>query len=324
MESAGTVWVSEAKPALDVYLLRVLATLLAEGSVTRTAVRLDQSQPAISAALRRLREITGDPLLVRGKSGLVATARGAALLEPARTALREIARIEAQPAAFDPATSTRPLRIGSPDYLNALFLPTVVMLVRAQAPAATLEWQSLGPRFDYERALEGGALDVVIGNWPEPPEPLHRRELFADRMVCLMSSRHPLAGRRMTQEEYLAAAHLAPTPYSPTQRGLVDLHLSRLRLKRQVAVTIPYFTLAPYVLAQSDLLFTTTAFFAEHYAERLALTVAELPIAFPSMHYYQLMHERAAREAEVLWLAELIAQATRLLLARRVPDPAPE
>lgn len=76
---------AEAKPPLDIYLLRVLATLLAEGSVTRTAVRLDQSQPAISAALRRLRDITGDPLLVRGKSGLVPTERGAALLDPART-----------------------------------------------------------------------------------------------------------------------------------------------------------------------------------------------------------------------------------------------
>ncbi len=312
---------NESRPVLDLYLLRVLATLLAEGSVTRTAVRLDQSQPAISAALRRLRDIIGDPLLVRGKSGLVPTQRGAALLEPAQTALREIDRIVRQPSAFDPARSQRSFRIGSPDYLNVLFLPTVVEQFRRQAPAALLEWHSLGPSFDYERALESGSLDIVIGNWPEPPESLRRADLFADRMVCLMSSRHSLAGTTLTQEQYLQAAHLAPTPYSPTQRGIVDLHLARERLKRHVAVSIPYFTLAPYVLVDSDLLFTTTEFFAEYYAGFLPLTVSALPIAFPPMRYYQLWHERAEHSAELRWLGGLIGEATRTLLRARGRDP---
>ncbi len=312
---------TEPKPALDIYLLRVLATLLAEGSVTRTAVRLDQSQPAISAALRRLRDIIGDPLLVRGKSGMVPTQRGAALLEPARNALREIERIVGQPAAFDAASSARSFRIGSPDYLNVLFLPTVVELFRGQAPAAELEWHSLGPNFDYERALESGALDIVIGNWPEPPESLSRDTLFADRMVCLMSRQHGLADAPLTREQYLAAAHLAPTPYSPTQRGIVDLHLARERLKRRVVVTIPYFTLAPYVLMQSDLLFTTTAFFAEYYAGFLPLTVAECPIAFPPMQYYQLWHERAEHSPDVRWLAGIVRQATRKLLSAQGRSP---
>lgn len=313
---------AEAKPPLDIYLLRVLATLLAEGSVTRTAVRLDQSQPAISAALRRLRDITGDPLLVRGKSGLVPTERGAALLDPARNALREIDRIVAEPPAFDAARSTRGFRVGSPDYLNVLFLPTVVEQFRRQAPAAQLEWHSLGPTFDYERALESGALDIVIGNWPEPPESLRRSELLADRMVCLMSARHALAGQTLTLDQYLQAAHLAPTPYSPNQRGLVDLHLARERLKRRVAVTIPYFTLAPYVLATSDLLFTTSEFFAEYYAGFLPLSVSSLPIEFPPMRYYQLWHERAEHAQDVRWLAGIIGQATRTLLQARRLRPS--
>ncbi len=313
---------SEARPALDLYLLRVLATLLAEGSVTRTAVRLDQSQPAISAALRRLRDIIGDPLLVRGKSGLVPTELGASLLEPARTALREIDRITRQPPAFDPARTQRSFRIGSPDYLDVLFLPTVVEQFRRLAPAAQLECHSLGPSFDYERALEAGTLDIVIGNWPEPPENLRRADLFADRMVCMMANRHPLAGQRLTREQYLQAAHLAPTPYSPTQRGVVDVHLARERLKRHVAVSIPYFTLAPYVLLNSDLLFTTGEFFAEYYAGFLPLTVAASPIDFPPMHYYQLWHERADHSAELRWLAGVIDEATRSLLRARGRPPS--
>ncbi|MDI9649264.1 LysR family transcriptional regulator, partial [Burkholderia cenocepacia] len=113
---------SQQREAIDTYLLRVLHTLLMERSVTRAAVKLNQSQPAISAALRRLRDITGDPLLVRGKSGMVPTEYGLRLLEPVQNALREIERIKFQQHNFDPATSIRCYRIGCPDYLNVLFV----------------------------------------------------------------------------------------------------------------------------------------------------------------------------------------------------------
>ena len=117
---------SQQREAIDTYLLRVLHTLLMERSVTRAAVKLNQSQPAISAALRRLRDITGDPLLVRGKAGMVPTEYGLRLLEPTQNALREIERIKVQQHNFEPSTSVRCYRIGCPDYLNVLFVPTVV------------------------------------------------------------------------------------------------------------------------------------------------------------------------------------------------------
>jgi len=129
---------SQQREAIDTYLLRVLHTLLMERSVTRAAVKLNQSQPAISAALRRLRDITGDPLLVRGKSGMVPTEYGLRLLEPTQNALREIERIKVQQHNFDPSTSVRCYRIGCPDYLNVLFVPTVVERFRLAAPNATL------------------------------------------------------------------------------------------------------------------------------------------------------------------------------------------
>lgn len=164
---------------IDTHLLRVLHTILTECSVTRAAVKLDQSQPAVSAALRRLREITSDPLLVRGERGMVSTAYGLRLLESAQNALDEIGRIGVQQHNFGPATSIRCFRIGCPDFLNPLFVPTVVALFLQAAPHATLEFQSLGPSFDYEVALEEGELDIVIGDWPEPPEQLHLANYYA-------------------------------------------------------------------------------------------------------------------------------------------------
>jgi len=306
---------SQQREAIDTYLLRVLHTLLMERSVTRAAVKLNQSQPAISAALRRLRDITGDPLLVRGKSGMVPTEYGLRLLEPVQNALREIERIRFQQHNFDPATSIRCYRIGCPDYLNVLFVPTVVERFRLAAPNATLEFHSLGPAFDYELALEEGKLDIVIGNWPEPPEQLHLSNLFVDQIVCLMSNAHPFAKRGgLTLDQYLNAPHLAPTPYSVGQRGAIDVHLARERLKRHVVVTLPYFNLAPYVLVKSDLVFTTTRLFADHYARFLPLTVVPAPLDFPPMQYYQLWHERCHYSDEVRWLRSLIAEATKTLI----------
>ncbi|ABQ30376.1 MULTISPECIES: LysR substrate-binding domain-containing protein [Acidiphilium] len=302
------------RDTVDIYLLRVLHTLLVEGSVTRTAVRLNQSQPAISAALRRLRDITGDPLLVRAKSGMVPTERGLALLEPVTNALHEISRIAIARDAFDPKHSIRSFRIGSPDYLNILFVPSLVERFRAAAPHARLELHPLTSDADYEESLASGTFDLVLGNWPEPPKRLQRRTLFSDEVVCLLAADHPLAqrfraGGTISEADYLTAAHLAPTPYSPTQRGPIESHLTRARLKRNVQILVPYFSLAPPLLLKTDLIFTTTRRFAEFHARHLPLAVVPSPIDFPAVEYYLLWHPRGHLSDEVQWLINLVASA---------------
>ncbi len=311
---------SQQREAIDTYLLRVLHTLLIERSVTRTAVKLNQSQPAISAALRRLRDVTGDPLLVRSKAGMVPTDHGLWLLEPVRNALHEIDRICFHQPNFDPATSTRCYRVASPDYLNVLFVPMIVERFRRAAPNAMLEFHSLGPSFDYPAALESGQLDVVIGNWPEPPEQLHLSNLLTDEIVCLMSETHPFAKRgALTLDQYLKAPHLVPNPYSVGQRGAIDTFLAQAKLTRNIAISLPYFNLVPYALVKSDLIFTTTRLFADHYAKLLPLVVLPAPLDFPPMPYYQLWHERVHHSEEVRWLRSLISDATRTLLEQKQP-----
>lgn len=106
---------------LDTYLLRVFSMLIAERSVSRTALRMNQSQPAISAALKRLREVLGDPLLVREKGGMVPTERALSLLSHANSALAEIDRMTSEPEGFDASTSRHAFSIGAPDYLAPAF-----------------------------------------------------------------------------------------------------------------------------------------------------------------------------------------------------------
>ncbi len=300
---------SRASDPLDTYLLRVLCTLLAERSVSRTAIRLNQSQPAISAALKRLREIFNDPLLVRGRDGFVPTERAQTLHAQAQRALEEIERLFVERERFEPATSAQTFRVGSPDFLAVSFVRHLGEAFRREAPNARLVVQSLGPELDYEKALSGGGLDVVIGNWPEPPEGLHLALLLEDEIVCVMGTANPLAQAELDAQAYLRAAHIAPMPYSVAQRGVVESHLASLRLERNVRVVLPFFGQAPYLLPDTDLVFTTSRHFAEHYARFLPLAIRPAPFDFPRMRFYQLWHERTHWSASHRWLRSLLGQA---------------
>jgi DNA-binding transcriptional LysR family regulator len=296
---------------VDSYLLRVLVSLVSERNVSRTAIRLNQSQPAISKALNRLREIYGDPLLVREKGGMAATDRAIALREHARRALAEIDAMRAGAEQFDAASSQQTFRIGSPDFMVASFLAGAVERFCGQAPRARLVVLPLAADFDYERALAQGELDVVVGNWPEPPPHLHLSLLLEDEVVCLTSLNDPRALRGLTREQYLAARHVVPLSYSPAQRGVVETHLAGLRVARDARIVVPYFELAPYLLVNTDLVFTTARHFAAHFARLLPLAVSAAPFDFPRMRFYQLWHERSQQSPPHRWFRGLLTEAAR-------------
>jgi len=307
--------------SLDIWLVRVLRTLLVERSVTQTALRLNQTQPAISTALRRLRETLNDPILVRGKSGMVPTEYGASLLPSAQQVLREVDFVATPHGDFDPGRSRRTFRVAAPDYLNDFFMPTVIAQFREEAPHARLEIESLTPTLDHSAALDAGELDLVIGNWPKPDTRFEKSDLFADTVVCLMRADHPLAQAPMTRETYLAAPHLAPTPYSGASGGAIDTGFARARAERHIVTTLPYFGLVPQVLLQSDLIFTTTRRFATHYANILPLAVVDVPIPFPRIKCYQLWHPQPDRPSDVGWLRTLMSQVSERLVAQKARRP---
>jgi DNA-binding transcriptional LysR family regulator len=287
--------------------------LLEERSVSRAARRLGQAQPAVSAALKRLRELFCDPLLVREKLDMVPTARAQMLGAQARIALDAMERVMASPVAFDASVAERTFRVASPDYLAPSFLADLARRLRSEAPHCRLEVHPMGPDFDSERALAEDKLDVIIGNWPAPPERLHLSLLLEDELVCLVRRGHPLAGKRLTEATYLAASHLVPMRYSSLQRGVVETHLASLKLARDARVVMPYFAFAPYVVAQTDLVFTTARHFAQAFTALLPVVLLDAPPGFPTMRFYQLWHERAHHGSAHRWLRGLIAEVGRSL-----------
>lgn len=302
-----------ARKHIDIHLLRVLHTLLQCQSVSRTAIRLDMSQPAVSNALRRLRDITQDPILLRAKHGMVPTERGQGLLAYAEQALQAISQIESVPKEFDALQTQRIFHLGAPDYLDATFIPEIIERMVRLAPEAKLIVHPLGPGYDYEQALESGQLDVVIANWPAPPVRLHRGRLFDDEIVCLVGKQHPLAERGMSLQHYAQVQHLVPFLHAQGQQSIIDQTLAQHGIHRQGQISVPYFGLVPYILMRTDLVFTTGRQFAEHYARLMPLRVLAPPLVFPSMSFYQLWHPRTHTADACIWFRRLISSTASAL-----------
>jgi DNA-binding transcriptional LysR family regulator len=303
---------------LDLHLIRILYLLLVEKNVSRVALKLNQPQPSISASLRKLRDLTGDPLLVRGARGMVPTQHGESLMLPAKRILDEAESLFVKKSPFVPAQAARAFHIAAPDYLDTQFLPGVVAALRRGSPNSRVTIHSVGPGTDYLRMLSDGEMDLVIANWDEPPQHLHMSKLFEDPIVCTMRADSPYARRTatdaMTLEDYLNLPHVAPSQMLPGYQGVIDSFLDRQGLQRRVAVESPYFGLIPYMLTQSDLVLTTGRQFLRFYEKTLPLKIFTVPVKFPPMRFYQLWHERVHQSPEHKWLRDQISAAARALV----------
>lgn len=311
---------------IELSLVRVFHTVITERSVSRAAIRLGLSQPAVSAQLKRLRALCGDPLLVRSGSGMAPTDAALRMLEPAAAILQHAQSLFGSHAAavrrFDPATSTLTLRIAASDFLDPWFLPAVVVRLRTLAPGIKVELQPLTADFDYRRALARGEVDLVIGNWLQPSPELHLGRLLADEVVCLVAADHPAArapsGRKgWNAAAYLAAEHVAPMPTHTGARGVIDEHLSALGLSRNIVVRSASFATFPRIVAHSRLVLTTGRLFCTRYLDSLPLRILRCPIAFPAMTYYQLWHDLTHHSAAGRWLRDQVREVARGLSAAK-------
>ncbi len=310
---------------IDLHLVKVLHTVISERSVSRAAMRLHSTQPMVSAQLKRLRALTGDPLLVRSGQGLAPTDAALAMLEPASRLLREAETLFApqqRSGPFEPASAELTFRIAASDYLDPLFLPRIVELLKREAPLAQVELHPLSAEIDYRRKLASGEVDLVIGNWLKPPEELHLGRLMSDEVVCLVAPDHPAArgGRGWTVERYLQSEHVAPMAFHSGAPGVIDEHLSAQGLQRNLAVRSAHFSLIPLMVARSWLVLTTGRLFCSRYVDALDLRIVRCPVQFPPLTYYQLWHERTHAAPPLRWLRERVRDVARQLAA---PEKSP-
>jgi len=294
--------------ALDLNLLVTLDALLREGSVSRAADRVGLSQPATSHALRRLREVMGDPLLVRAGTRMELTPRAEALREPLAAALAQVQGLFAE-EVFDPATSRRQFKAMIPDVCTSVLLPGIVRRLEAEAPHVRL---TLAPfrtpgmiTPDFARAL-----DLIIAYQDHDFAGFHRERLYTDRDALAVRRGRPGAHRLSTLEGFLAARHVAVV-----SRGMpadpIDTWLDELGLKRDVVLTTPTYLQALEVTARTDLVaFVPSRLIAAAGAD-LGLRRLEPPLDTGHDEQDLLHPARLHTDPASIWLRRLVLEIGR-------------
>lgn len=287
-------------------LLVVLHALLEERSATRAAGKLGVTQSAVSNALGRLRGIFGDPLLVRHARGLTPTPRAQALAPRLAALLREAGALFTDPA-FDTRTSTRELTLACADYYGAVVVPPLVALLRARAPHARMRVVPL------EELMRGGglgqAIDVHVGRPPKVERGCSTRALFEEQFVCL-TRKEPRAPAKMSVREYAAAQHVRVQVLDRV-RDPIDESLRKRGVKRDVALTVPHFSLLPWVVLHTGYVATVSERLARMYAERLPLAVRTPPLALKATPVRMIWHARTESDPGARFFRDLIVEASR-------------
>ena len=299
---------------IDLHLIRVLHTVIHERSVSRAAVKLASSQPAVSAQLKRLRTLTGDPLLVRAGQQMQPTETALQMLDATARMLQDAERLFSRHgrvlrrSSFEPAAAESLFRVAASDYLDPFFLPRLVAHIKRAAPSVRLELMPLTQDYDYRRHLAAGDVDLVIGNWLQPPEELHLGRLLSDEVVCLVAQDHPATRRNWTVDKYLDAEHVAPMPMSPGALGVIDEHLRNSGVQRRIMVRASHFSLIPLMVADSLLVLTTGRQFCSRYVGTLPVKIVRCPASFPALNYYQLWHELSHAAPSMRWFREQVRE----------------
>lgn len=288
---------SNSLAGIDLNLLVVLDAVLAERHVTRAALRLNKTQPAVSQAMARLRALIDDPLLVRRAGGLEPTARAQAMAAPLGEALALLAGL-LRDEVFSPETLRREFSVSMSDYSAEVLLPGLVRRLAQSAPDAALRLVSLG-REAATRALRAGEIDLAIGVYPDlaGDDAFRRSDLFSDDFACLVDE---AAGLPATLEDYLSRPHVAVAA-SPEDRGEVDVALKVLGQYRRVTVTLPHWSVAPRILRGTNLILTAARRSLEARLEE-GLVIVPPPIELAGISLVQVWHSRRDHDHALRWL----------------------
>ena len=300
---------------LDLNLLRVFDEVMAERNLTRAAEKLAITQPAVSNALRRLREVLGDELVTRRGHGVEPTPRALALWPAVRHALAQLQET-LSPGRFDPASAQTTFVLAMADATGATLIPPLIEIVEREAPGVSLRVVPLTTR-DPRRLLDEESADMAVGYFPSVLADLtaraqtggvvafDSRRLYDGEYVCVMRQGHPLADAPLTLDAYCAARHMLVS-FSGRPYGFIDEALASLGRERKVVITVNQFFTAGQVVATTDLLTVLPRHFvgATGMAHRLALH--ELPLAVPAVHIDALWRRQAEHSSAHRWLRQAI------------------
>ncbi|VTU22943.1 Nodulation protein D 2 [Variovorax sp. PBS-H4] len=285
---------------LDLNLLRVFESIYRMRNLSEVARHVHLTQPAVSHALRRLRDSLGDPLFVRSVNGLQPTPRSEQLIEPVRQALRLIEDSVSSSGVFEPAKCTREFQLLLSDVGELVFLPRLLRHLRQHTPAASAVVVQAS-RVQYEAMLRERVADIAIGHLPNMPATLKQRSLFRDDYVVLRTRPARKRRRALTLEEYVRSVHIEVDPPGSLQRP-VQMVMESLGLQHRVVLRVPHFFAVPSILLQTDLLVTVPRSVARNIRNADDLEICDVPFAMPPLDIRMYWHLRQDADPAHRWL----------------------
>lgn len=304
--------------ALDLNLVRVFDALLRERSVTRAGEQIGLSQPAVSAALNRLRHVLNDQLFVRRGNDMVPTPRAESLAEPLRVALREIERVFQSTKSFDPAQLDRTFTLMGADFFSMMLMPFLAARIADLAPRVSFRFLD-SARGDVSRLLQEDEIDaalerpLTVSDWVSSTPLFHSPfAIIAARDNAAIRRSGIADGERLPVDLFCELPHVLRS-IDGSMSGSTDEALGRIGRTRRVSLALPHFQAVALAVANGNHLAAVPRQFAVWAAKSLPLAIFEppLPISVPEVRMY--WHARHDDEPPHRWVRDQILEAVGVL-----------
>jgi len=298
---------------LDLNLLVALDALLEEHNVTLAAQRVHVSQPAMSAALGRLRDFFKDELLAPHGKKMIATAKAKQIQRAVRKLLLEIDGVVSMSSQFDASTSQRQFHIAASDFIVALLIAPLIRELTHEAPGITINLHR--PMRASMRELERGRIDLVVipRNYISPDLPA--RSLFTEQHVVVGCRSNPAMARKVTREVFESHGQIGVSLGSDRVPAYAETQLAQLNCQRRIEVVACSFTeIAPLVVGTRRLALVHRRL-AELQAVHLPIAIAPNPFDFPDLEEMMQYHSARVNDSGLIWLCERILRAAKLQTA---------
>lgn len=293
--------------SVDLNLLPVFDAIMEAGQLSRAAETLGMSQPAISAALQRLRHTLGDPLFVRTHQGMLPTPRARELhgqLSQQLAAMRDTL----DPAnRFTPATSQRRFRVLSNDYFELVVLPSLLARLRQEAPEVVVEVVLAAD--DMPQKLVTAEADVAVDAFAPENDRLRRQVLLEERLAVVARKQHPVLKGHCSKQQFLEAEHVVLP--ARNRRLPLDQILNEPGWQRRTGAQVTQFTSLLTTCSGSDLIATVPERLARQYAEALGLQTLPFPAEVPALPVYLLWSPVMDRDPAQQWFREHLLASVR-------------
>jgi DNA-binding transcriptional LysR family regulator len=293
---------------VDLNLFIVLEAIYTEGSITRASLKMNLTQPAISHALNRLRQLFDDPLFERQGHVMTPTPLARSIIEPVRRALRGFEVTLNGVARFDAVSSERTFSLGVRDVLEASVLPSLMAGIARAAPSVSLNTLQVSRR-ELESELAAGTLDVCLDVLLPLSNDIRRAQLAGDKTVVLVRRGHPLVKKKkLDLDTYLSLEHIQ-TSSRRRGPGLEDVELSRQGLQRRIRLRCQHYFAACRVVSETDLALTMPERLARIVNQQFNNQLLAFPLEMPALDIYLYWHTNVDNDPANMWLRDQITTA---------------